>query len=302
MVESGEETLWFELAPGVLARVDAPVPRARGGARPGGVARGSPPGAAGPTAGSGGAAPPVALRGVARGSPRGSAGTGRWARARWRRGDAGRARVPRLRVPGRVLALLAVVVLTVSVGIGVSARPAGSPGGALGPGWGDTSDATAAGSAGPASDPTAAGSAGSAPDANAAGAGEPDWWALLAELDAARTAALVARDPGAVAGYAVPDSAAWRADTDLIAELRRLALAPQGLATRLVAVEEVRRESGGAAVVTLVDQRSAYGLLDPQGRTVAQVPASGSRRWQVDLVGPAAGSDRWRIREVRAVP
>ena len=288
MGESGEETLWFELAPGVLARVDAPVPRARGGAASGGVAPGT-VGVAAPAAGSGGVA-------------RGSAGTGPWARARWRRGEAGRARVPRMRVPGRVLALLAVVVLTVSVGIGVSARPAGSPGGALGPGWGGAPDATAAGSAGSASDATAPGSAGPAPVGDAAGAGERDWWALLAELDAARTAALVARDPGAVAGYAVPDSAAWRADTDLISELRRLALAPQGLATRLVAVEEVRHESGGAATVTLVDQRSAYGLLDPQGRTVAQVPASGSRRWQVDLVGPAAGSDRWRIREVRAVP
>ena len=167
-----------------------------------------------------------------------------------------------------------------------------------------------------------------------------DWWAVLDELDRARSRALVEREPMDLATYAAPGSAMWAQDTALIEGLLARGLTPLGLGTRLIAIEQAPEPDGvghsaypslgsestgdeagpgpnsgpaGDVVLVIVDERSAYTLEDAEGVVAQRVPASGLRRWRVALV-PAAGrpdgSDRpdgpdgpaWRIRSVEAVP
>ena len=56
----------------------------------------------------------------------------------------------------------------------------------------------------------------------------PDWWAVLAELDARRVRTLTQLAPALLADYAQPGSAAWEEDAALVADLRGAGLRPRG--------------------------------------------------------------------------
>lgn len=124
----------------------------------------------------------------------------------------------------------------------------------------------------------------------------PDWWAVLAELDMRRSTALAAVDLDSLAEHALPGSPAWDADAALLADLQEQGLRPEGLTSRVLAVERVERQ-GVRAQVQIVDQRSAYTLVDALGEVVDRVEAAPRATWSVSLQQREA--DRgWRIVEV----
>ena len=124
----------------------------------------------------------------------------------------------------------------------------------------------------------------------------PNWWAVLAELDTRRSAALAALDLDSLAEHALPGSPAWDADAALLADLQEQGLRPDGLTSRVLAVERVERQ-GVRAQVQIVDQRSAYALVDARGEVVDRVEAAPRATWSVSLQQREA--DRgWRIVEV----
>jgi hypothetical protein len=123
---------------------------------------------------------------------------------------------------------------------------------------------------------------------------------VLAELDRRRARALSALDSTLVSDYARPESAAWSADTGLVAELQARGLRPQGLGARVLAVERADLRSGQARV-QVVDQRSAYSLVDAHGEVVERVPAAVLTRWSVTLVEEPTDPVGWRVVDVTAV-
>lgn len=174
-----------------------------------------------------------------------------------------------------------------------------------------------------------------------AGEGPTDWWAVLAELDHARSTALGERDRAQLAGYAAPGSQIWEQDATLIEGLLARGLTPVGLGTRVIAIEQapgpvqtdpeldqtgperersdtehdragpgpdrLDPETGsepGDAVLVIVDERSAYSLQDQAGAVVHLVPASGYRRWRIALVRAEApgGGPAWRITSAESLP
>jgi hypothetical protein len=201
-------------------------------------------------------------------------------------GPAGPSR-PRQGLPWRAILLGGLALLAI---LGV-ARVAGAEGPGLGIGWERASGVGAA----PPPTPTVAPEASNAPSS-----GRPDWWEVLAELDRRRARALTALDPGLVAGYARPESAAWSADTELVADLRARGQRPQGLVSRVLAVERAELR-GGQARVQIVDQRSAYSLVDAHGEVVESVPAAGHTRWSVTLAPEPTDPAGWRVVDVAQV-
>lgn len=165
-------------------------------------------------------------------------------------------------------------------------------------------------SAGPWSTAERSARAAAPPDPAATGgsASPVDWWGVLAELDRRRADALAARDPFAVAGYAREGSPAWQADIETIARLTDGGVAPVGMRTRVVAIEQAEASpeylEGGAARLVLVDERSAYDLVDPMGERVREVPGTDPRRWQVELahVASPAPDPGWRLTQVVPLP
>jgi hypothetical protein len=141
-----------------------------------------------------------------------------------------------------------------------------------------------------------------APDVagGALSAGPPDWWEVLAELDRRRARALSALDPDLVADYARPGSPAGTADLGLVADLRARGLRPQGLGSRVLAVERAALQAGQARV-QVVDQRSAYSLLDARGDVVERVPAAALTRWSVTLAEEPTDPVGWRVVDVSVV-
>jgi len=127
--------------------------------------------------------------------------------------------------------------------------------------------------------------------------GSPDWWEVLAELDRRRAQALTALDTDRIEDYAQPGSAAWQSDTALVADLRARGLRPQGLTSRVLAVERAE-SSGSQAQVQVVDQRSAYTLVDAQGSVVESVPEAALTRWSVTLAEDPGGPPGWRVVDV----
>ncbi len=151
---------------------------------------------------------------------------------------------------------------------GALGEPAGTP--ASGP-----SGATASSGPGQSTSPPAV--AGAEPALQGV-----DWWSVVAELDARRSEALETADPAGLAGYAQPGSAAWRADEALIADLAARGLRPLGLRAAVMAIE--RAEVAGSEVrLQVVDQRSAYDLIDVDGSVHSRVEAAGPARWSIVL-------------------
>ena len=139
--------------------------------------------------------------------------------------------------------------------------------------------------------------------------GGVDWWGVLAELDAQRSAALESLDLSVLDAYAVVDSPAWQADAALVTDLQQRELRPAGLSTQLIAIEEVSPidaqgdSSAGTVELVIVDRREEYTLVDPAGDTVQTVPAADSRRWRM-VVQPGGDPDDgpgWLVRSVEEV-
>ncbi len=141
----------------------------------------------------------------------------------------------------------------------------------------------------------------------------PDWWAVLAELDARRVRTLTQLAPALLPTYAQAGSRAWEEDAALLADLTGRGLRPQGLASRVLAVERVTHD-GAQARLQVVDERTGYSLADSTGAVVAQVEPAGPRRWAITLSrlpgGPQGGdppgqpSERdpgWRVVAVAPV-
>jgi eukaryotic-like serine/threonine-protein kinase len=214
-------------------------------------------------------------------------GVGGWPGEGWRGPDrAGRARVLR-GLPWRVLALAALALPAV---LGV-ARVAGADAGGPAPVAGESWDPVA----------TAETSAPAQPDpGNVPTSEPPDWWRVFAELDRRRARALTALDPELLADYAQAGSPAWSADAALVSDLRERGLRPRGLTSRVLAVERSERQ-GEQAKVQVVDQRSAYSLVDAQGSVVELVPQAGLTRWWVTLSREAGDDLGWRVADVTAV-
>lgn len=137
--------------------------------------------------------------------------------------------------------------------------------------------------------------------------GPVDWWSVLAQLDQSRASALAAREVSDLDAYTVPGSPAWEQDAGLIGDLHERGLTPVGLTTRVVGMEEAPEEggldSGTGVELVIVDERSAYSLVDDDGAVIEQVPVSGLRRWRITLVGSdlAGAAPGWRLRSVEAL-
>lgn len=120
------------------------------------------------------------------------------------------------------------------------------------------------------------------------------WTTVLAELDAAREAALAAGDPDALAAVYAPGSPVLQLELDRLRALLDQRLVVRGLQIAVVNVVAVRAEPA-RAVLTVTDRRSAYDLLDATGRLVVRQPARGEQSWRVELVRL---DHRWRIASV----
>ena len=210
-------------------------------------------------------------------------------------------------LPWRALALAAVAVVAVLGVARVAGADAGTPGAGARPGaagWEPVGEAVEPGrtGTGPTPEPSAPAETAVptvAAPGDALGAEPPDWWAVLAELDRRRAQALTALDPDLLAAYAHPGSAAWSADATVVADLRERGLHPEGLTSRVLAVERSERQ-GEQVRVQVVDQRSAYALVDDRGSVVQSVPEAGLTRWTVTLAQEPADPLGWRVVDVTA--
>ena len=127
---------------------------------------------------------------------------------------------------------------------------------------------------------------------DAPSAGPPDWWEVLAELDRRRARALTALDPDLLADYAQPGSAAWSADTALVADLGSGGCARRGSTSRVLAVERSEHGGAGAASRSSTSARRTPSSM-PRGRSsrACRRPASpgGRSRWPRSADGPDWG-------------
>lgn len=350
---------WVEVAPGVRVRADG-----SGGPRWGSA--GPPP--APDHGGDRAAGDPALLGGTGRGADWWPAQPGEGATHGWapRSDGAGGGWGRPLRWALGVLAA-GVLLVVLARGLGPEALPAAPAAAPLAAAVPEASapGPTLAGDAPPADGPSGDGASGAVSGAVSGGAVEPDlaaaagaasemtvdadpasesaeglgepgrvtWWEVLEILDSRRSAALADMDAQRVRDYAGVGSPVWLDDTALIADLRTRGLAPVGLSTDVIAIEEAPERgpgdsgaggtgagdsdpdgtgAGGAGLptssgqveVVLVDRRSAYQLHDALGEVVEEVPASALRRWRVTLVPDATGDPvvAWRMESVHALP
>lgn len=285
---SGQPVAWRSSIPGVSQRDGAPASLALAGR--------------GVRASSFGEAGERGEWGQVGGSSLGPAGDGRSVSRR------GRRVVPWRAMGMAVVAIVAIVGVARAAGVDAGGS-SGDGGGTSSAGWETLgsgagsavgSDAGSAPGVGVGSAPTpdsaAPSSAGSptpegpAP-AVAPGDESPDWRTVLAELDARRVLTLTQVDPALLATYAQVGSTAWKEDAALLADLSARGLRPQGLASKVLAVETVDHD-GAQARLQVVDERAGYSMIDANGAVVQQVESAGPRRWTVTLsrlAPPGAG-------------
>lgn len=198
-----------------------------------------------------------------------------------------------------LVALVAIVGVARAAGVHAGAAPGTVASGTVAPGWGPVAggSVTASSAPDPLGGSVAASSAplASGPDA-APGDQSPDWWAVLAELDRRRVHALSAANTALLSSFAQPGSPAWEEDATLLADLSARGVHPQGLSSRVLAVERVDRD-GPVSRLQVVDQRTGYSMVNSLGEVVQRVEAAGPRRWAVTLsrmapvgTGPAPGA------------
>ena len=120
-----------------------------------------------------------------------------------------------------------------------------------------------------------------------------DWSAVVADLDAARTAAFAhpaAADP---LDWSDASCACLVADRRALDELTAAGVAVAASAPRVVSV--AARPTGPLVEVTVTDELAAYSVVDAAGRVVRRWPGRGPARWHGVLVRTSAG---WRWREL----
>lgn len=159
---------------------------------------------------------------------------------------------------------------------------------------------------GPAADPSPAGpgpgwtgaAAGSSPAPPRVGGAQSaavvrrtDWWHVFERLDRRRVDVLAEGDSRRLGEYAVPGSSAHHADAQLLADLAARGVHPEGLSSRILAIEDVTAE-GSRVRARIVDLRSGYRLVDvASGKVVERVARAGARRWEVILEALADPDD-----------
>ncbi len=216
---------------------------------------------------------------------------------------------PRPRPRRRPVLLAAGAGLTLAVGGGVLVTGVTLPGADSGPppvaGQQSTSSGPAstmpvtggpAGAAGstvtdaptPAAGPTVAPSP-------AAGLGTNDLAEAAAALGPARAAALVSLDRQDVDVYSLPDSPAYQADLQLLAELRRRDLRYEDLALRTEVSGPIERPAADEARVPLRLTISPYRTVTTAGETVEEVDAPSAERFTAELVRTDSG---WRVHRI----
>jgi hypothetical protein len=122
----------------------------------------------------------------------------------------------------------------------------------------------------------------------------PDWPGILTELDAARTAAYRAGDPGALGAVWAPGSPGLRADTASLQALADRGQVVHGLRHTLRSVTAV---PGEPTRLLVVDVLSAHEVRDRAGTVVRMVPARSSASWELSMRDTDSG---WRIESVTA--
>jgi hypothetical protein len=137
--------------------------------------------------------------------------------------------------------------------------------------------------------------AGRSDQARAAPGTPPSGWArTLAVLDADRSRAFAAGDPGRLRKVYAPDAPALRRDTVALRRLSAAGLRAQGLRMAATSVDLAGR-SAGRVRLAVTDVMPAYRLVDHGGTVVEHRPGRGARSWLVVL---ARDGERWRVYDV----
>ncbi len=121
-----------------------------------------------------------------------------------------------------------------------------------------------------------------------------DWTAVLRDLDLARGAAFANADATVLAQVDAPGSPALRDDTAAVRALADAHVQARGFAVSTSSVT-VESATSSDVVLRIVDQRSAYDLVDSDGVVVASQPPRPSSPWQVHLVRVGT---TWRVHDI----
>lgn len=127
---------------------------------------------------------------------------------------------------------------------------------------------------------------------------DPDWQAVLVDLDLARGLALETADVAILDDVDAAGSEALRRDRALVGAMHAQHVTAEGWATELIAVVP-RSVALGRVVLVVTDTRSAYVLRNSSGAVVDRQPERGPTTWVVRLVRSEVG---WRIRSVDQLP
>jgi hypothetical protein len=128
-----------------------------------------------------------------------------------------------------------------------------------------------------------------------AGLGANDLAEAAAALGPARAAALVSLDRQDVGVYSLPDSPAYQADLQLLAELRRRDLRYEDLALQTEVAGPIDRPGAEEARVPLRLTISPYRTVTTAGETVDEVDAPTAERFTAELVRTDSG---WRVHRI----
>lgn len=134
--------------------------------------------------------------------------------------------------------------------------------------------------------------------------GRDPWVEVVTALDDARLRAWTTHDEAALRAVVVPGTSFERTELAALRRWRSSGLVPRGLRVDVGSAGVVSRD-GSTVVLDVVDERSAYEVVDTEGRVVETVPARGRRAWRVRLRSPDANETRrpwrWQVAEVRPI-
>jgi tRNA A-37 threonylcarbamoyl transferase component Bud32 len=128
----------------------------------------------------------------------------------------------------------------------------------------------------------------------AAGDRVASWYAVLADLDAARARAFASADPAALDAVYSPGSPALARDRAALARLAAAGLRADGL--RIDALDVAETARGERRVrLRVADVLRAYALVDAAGAVVETRPGRGRASWTVTLL---RGDEGWQVYDV----
>lgn len=107
----------------------------------------------------------------------------------------------------------------------------------------------------------------------AAAPGNTQWARVVADLDAARSEAFVARDTALLDAVYLPGSPARDADAARITALHDAGVFPDGARHRVTSVRVIGSQPDGTAIVAVVEDQPAAALHDASGRLIGRSPA-----------------------------